>query len=79
MKNLITIALERQCAKQNAKSSPSNLQSMIGNLEDKNIITYFSSIIHEIVNYYLFVKKCSSLCHNIIVNDEKIYNFKFKK
>ncbi len=70
--------MEHQCAKQNTKrfaQTTSNQQSVA--LEDKNIVTFFSSIIHDIVNYYLFVKKNSSLYHNIIVDDGKIYHFKF--
>jgi hypothetical protein len=42
--------------------SPNNLQlEWLVALEDKNIVTYFSSIIHDIINYYLFVKMHSSL------------------
>jgi len=52
---------------------------MIGSLRRQKHYNFFSSIIHDIVNYYLFVKKHSSLCHNIIVNDGKIYIFKFKR
>jgi hypothetical protein len=54
--------LERQCAKQNAKrSAQATSNQQLAALEDKNIVTSFSLIIHDIVNYYLFVKKHSSL------------------
>jgi hypothetical protein len=73
IKDLITIALERQCAKQNAKwltQATSNQQLVT--LKSKKIVTFFSLIIHDIVNYYLFVKEHCSLCHNIKVDDGHI-------
>jgi hypothetical protein len=62
IKDLITKALEHQCAKQNAKrSAQATSNQQLVALKDKNIVISFSSIIHDIVNYYLFVKKRSSL------------------
>ncbi len=62
IKDLTTKALEHQCAKQNAKRSAQTTsnQQLVAQ-EDKNIVISFSLIIHDIVKYYLFVKKCFSL------------------
>jgi hypothetical protein len=60
--DLITTALECQCATQNAKKlAQATSNQWLVAIEDKNIITYFSSIIHDIINYYLFVNKRYSL------------------
>jgi hypothetical protein len=50
------------CKTKHQKISPKNLQlEQLVALEDKNIVVNFSSIIHNITNYYLFVKRHSSL------------------
>jgi hypothetical protein len=60
--DLITTTLECQCAKQKAKKlAQATSNQWLVAIEDKNIVTYFSSIIHVIINYYLFVKKRYSL------------------